>query len=130
MIQLDFTETILIKILKLHFGSKKNQTWLDVLVKAFSILYVVKFEKTERFQFIIFNKLFRLLQKIDIQHDYNLEKLFEAVFMGISETPLERGIMELCSMIQNSIVLDRYSLDIVETDDFSLRLLDQIEKIF
>jgi len=114
-IELDQTDRFLVALIKNHFPkfTKGCKGWNEVMLKAFSGIYRYDFDNSYSDQFHVFQKLFSILEKISENKQYDLQALFKCIFNPHSfrqGTALEKGIGELCGLIQCTIVKNRYSL--------------------
>lgn len=114
-IELDQDERFLVALTKGHYSSFKEdcENWNEVMLKAFSGIYRYDFQSNFSNQFHIFQKLFTILKKIGENEEYEMRQLFDCIFNPHSfrqGTPLEKGIAELCGLIQCTVVKNRYSL--------------------
>jgi hypothetical protein len=127
MIQLDYNEKQWIKLCKGHLKDVYpfTGTWINTLKPLFTIIYGWDPDEDKNYQDYlncIFNKLLDIHLKILYDESGNnnqLRSIFNAAFnKSISRMeglPIERAIVELCSLIQfNQVILEngdhRYEL--------------------
>ena len=96
-IELNQTDRFLVALIKNHFPkfTEGCKGWNEVMLKGFSAIYLYDFDDSYSNQFHIFQKLFKCIFN---PHSFRQGKA------------IEKGISELCGLIQCTIVQNRYSL--------------------